>query len=155
MNLIIVPYIGFDDINFSMSFEKTIEYLKNNNIKYHTEHWDNKGCSPEVAWDVIHMGNDVSLYFAKGKMFKMYFENAFKGCLENGITLGMTIDEAVKIDNLLVYDDFEEEYMSEFGYWVEDDPVTHKIISISVFIKELENDDLFFSYEWCEKDTAI
>ena len=45
--------------------------------------------------------------------------------------------------------DFQEEYVSDYGYWPEDDPETHSIISISVFIREVENDDIFYSYEWC------
>ena len=83
-------------------------------------------------------------------MFKIYLENNFEGALENGISLGMSIKDACKIDPSISYDDWEEIYTSEQGYWLEDDIESAKIISITVFIKELENEDLFFRYEWLD-----
>ena len=83
-------------------------------------------------------------------MFKIYVENRFPGRLENGISLGMTIAEAQSIDPSIQYDDWEEEYTSSLGYWLEDDVESREIISITVFIKELENDEVFFRYEWCD-----
>lgn len=150
MNETIIPYNGFGDIDFSMSFDTVIKKLKENNVRYITEHWPNKGCSPEVAWDIIRIGNNISVFFAKNKMFKVYFENDFSGKLENGIRIGMAIKDALTIDPNLEYDEWEEEYISKSGYWLEDDPETNNIISITVFIKELEDDDEFFSYEWCK-----
>lgn len=148
----IVPYYGFGNFNFQMPFDEVCKLLKANQVKYQTEHWPNKGCTPEVAWDIIRIGKDVSLFFAKGKMFKAYFENAFPGMLTNGIRLGMTIEEAQQIDPSIVFDDWEETYASDQGYWLEDDAESGKIISIAVFIKELEDDDTFFKYEWCVKE---
>ena len=144
------PYKGFDDIPFKMSYEAVCKTLRKNNVKFTTEHWPNKGCSPEVAWDIIRVGEDVSFFFAKGKMFKIYVENGFSGCLENGVSMGMTIAEAQSIDPSIQYDDWEEEYTSNLGYWLEDDLESHEIISITVFIKELEDEEVFFRYEWCE-----
>ena len=66
----------------------------------------------------------------------------------------MPIDEARKIDSSIRYDDWEEEYVSDNGYWLEDDPETHSIISISIFIKEVEDDNAFYSYQWCEGRTV-
>jgi hypothetical protein len=57
----------------------------------------------------------------------------------------MPINDAKKIDSFIRYDDWEEEYVSDNGYWLEDDPETHRIISISV-----EDDEVFYSYKWCE-----
>ena len=150
MNETIIPYNGFGDIDFSMSFDTVIKKLKENNVRYITEHWPNKGCSPEVAWDIIRIGNNISVFFAKNKMFKVYFENDFSGKLENGIRIGMSIKDALTIDPNLEFDEWEEEYISKSGYWLEDDPETNNIISITIFIKELEDDDKFFSYEWCK-----
>ena len=79
MNNVITPYVGFGDIVFSMPYETVIEHLKSTNVKYRTEHWPNKGCSPEVAWDIIRIGESVSMFFALGKMFKVYFENDYSG----------------------------------------------------------------------------
>ena len=83
-------------------------------------------------------------------MFKIYFENDFDGSLTNGILLGMNIKDAKMIDPTIQYDDWEEDYASDFGYWLEDDVESGEIISITIFIKELENDDVFYNYEWCD-----
>jgi len=145
----VVPYKGFDDITFGMSFDEVKAFLHMKNIKFNTENWPNNGCNPEVAWDIIRIGKDLSIFFAKNRMFKIYFENDFSGRLENGISLGMSIKDAKILDNTLVYDDWEEFYTSDLGYWLEDDVESGKIISITIFIKEIENDDVFFQYEWC------
>ena len=145
----VVPYKGFSDITFDMSFDKVKGLLHDKRIQFNTENWPNKGCSPEVAWDIIRVGKDISIFFAKNRMFKIYFENSFDGKLENGISLGMTIKDAETIDPTIQYDDWEEVYSSDLGYWLEDDVETGEIISITIFIKELEDDDVFFRYDWC------
>ena len=145
----IVPYFGVGDITFDMSFTEVKEFLCKAGTGFVVETWSNKGCSPEVAWDIIRVGNDISFFFAKGRMFKIYFENAFPGSLVNGIKLGMKTKEAELIDPSIQYDDWEEIYTSDLGYWLEDDIETGEIISITIFIKELEDDDVFFKYEWC------
>ena len=146
---VITPYTGTDSIKFSTTFADVRDYLKSQKIRFNTEHWPNKGCTPEVAWDIIRVGDFLSIFFARGKMFKMYFENSYSGALVNGIRLGMSIDDAKTIDDTIEYDDWEEEYVSKKGYWLETDVETEAIISITVFIKEVENDDLFYSYQWC------
>ncbi|MBP5738278.1 MAG: hypothetical protein J6X38_04275, partial [Abditibacteriota bacterium] len=137
------------DITFNMSFNEVKNLLRGKGLKFRTEHWPNKGCTPEVAWDIIRLGDDISIFFAKNRMFKIYFENNFPGSLSNGISLGMTIEDAKAIDPTIKYDDWEETYTSRSGYWLEDDVESGGIISITVFIKELEDDEVFFKYEWC------
>ncbi|MBO7393812.1 MAG: hypothetical protein J6U98_06385 [Abditibacteriota bacterium] len=145
----VIPYQGVDDITFDMSFNEVKNLLRGKGLKFRTEHWPNKGCAPEVAWDIIRLGDDISIFFAKNRMFKIYFENNFPGSLSNGISLGMTIEDAKAIDPTIKYDDWEETYISRSGYWLEDDVESGRIISITVFIKELEDDEVFFKYEWC------
>ena len=82
-------------------------------------------------------------------MFKIYFENGFQGVLTNGISLGMNIKDAESLDSTIQYDDWEEVYTSELGYWLEDDVESGEVISITIFIKELNDDDVFFKYDWC------
>ena len=147
---IITPYSGTENIKFSMSFDEVRDYLKSKKIRFNTERWSNKGCTPEVAWDIIRIGDYLSIFFAKGKMFKMYFENSFSGALANGIRLGMNIEEAMQIDDSITFDDWEEDYASKEGYWLEAEAETETIVSITIFIKEVEDDDLFYSYRWCE-----
>ena len=145
----ILPYIGFENYLFSKSFDEIHKYLKDSSKPYTIEHWPNKGCTPEVAWDIIRVGESISLFFAKGCLFKIYFEGGFEGSLSNGIHLGQKIDEAIAIDKTLKYDDWEEEYISDLGYWLEDDVETGKILSMTIFIRALEDSDYFYSYNWC------
>ena len=111
----ITPYIGTDNIKFDMSFDEVRNYLKSQKVQFNSEHWPNKGCTPAVVWDIIRIGDYLSIFFARGKMFKMYFENSFSGSLVNGIKIGTPIEEAIIIDNTIKYDDWEEEYVSEKG----------------------------------------
>lgn len=146
----IIPYKGFDEITFDMSFEEVKTLFRKKHIKFNTENWPNKGCTPEVAWDIIRVGKDISIFFAKSRMFKVYFENDFAGHLNNGIYLGMKIKDAKVINPSIQYDDWEEIYTSDYGYWLEDDVENSEIISITIFIKELEDTDVFFEYDWCK-----
>lgn len=153
MNLLnerIKPYSGIGNITFRMSYDETREYLKANSIKYSVDLWDNKGCDPEVPWKIIRIDDCISLFYAKGKMFKICLENNYTGLLENGIRIGMSINEAQEIDPSIIFEDDEEYYSSDLGYWLEDDIETKAIISITIFIKEILDDDLFFSYQWTQ-----
>ncbi len=147
----VIPYKGFDDITFHMSFRELRDLLKTRKIKHSIENWSNKGCTPEVPWDIIRIGKDISFFFAKGRMFKIYFEHNFSESLDNGICLGMKIRDAERIDPSIRYDDWEEIYISDKGYWLEDNVDSGEIISLTIFIKELENEEIFFKYEWCDK----
>jgi hypothetical protein len=53
----------------------------------------------------------------------------------------MHIDDVLEIEPSFVYDDFEEVYYSPKGIFIETDPVKHTVLWISVYIKELDNDD--------------
>ena len=149
--MIIKPFVGYNNITLKMNIEDVKKILTLENTKFVCEHWPNKGCIPEVAWDIIRINDKISLFFAKDKLFKIYFENDESACLDNGITYNMAIDEAMKIDSSIRYDDWEEEYISENGYWLETDVETEKIISISILNKQNENDDEIYRYQWCEK----
>ena len=130
----ITPYRGIGEINFNLSLDSIKDYLKENGIKYTIDVWDNKGCDPEVPWSIIRIGKDISLFFAKGKMFKIYLEGDYNGSLE--------------IDPSLTFEDFEEYYSSSLGYWLEDDIESQSVSSITVFIKELLDEEVFFAYNW-------
>lgn len=53
-----------------MSFDELRNYLKMQKVIFNTEHWPNKGCTSEVAWNIIRIGDYLSIFFARGKMFK-------------------------------------------------------------------------------------
>ena len=86
--------------------------------------------------------------FVRDKLFEIWVDKKFKGCLPNGLKIGMTIEDACKIDTELKFDDWEENWQSPLGYWIENE-ATPQIISISIFIKEVLDDELFDSYSWC------
>ena len=151
MNLIdseIKPFYGIDDISFDMTYDDMKELLKANKIKYQVEIYPNKGCDPEVAWTLIRIDKGITVYFALNKMFKICFEESYKGKLANGIFIGMAMEDAISIDSSLEYNDDEEDYESELGYWVEDDLDTNRIMRITIFIKEVLDEEVFFTYDW-------
>ena len=55
--------------------------------------------------------------------------------------IGMHIDDVLKIEPSFIYDDFEEVYVSNKGIYIETDPVNNSVLWISVFVKEIENED--------------
>ena len=144
------PYEGLDEIKLLSSITLVKDYLKQNSIKYTTEYQSNKGCVPEVPWIIIHIGNSISLMFAKNKLWQIYLENDYSGSLPNGINIGMKMEQALTIDPSLQFDDWNEDYISLKGYRIEDNLDDNTVLSISIFIKEVENDDTFFSYEWAK-----
>ena len=144
----IIPFYGYGEYNLSMTLEEVRNLLKSKGTPFKQEHWDNSGCTPEVDWNIIRIGNTLSMFFAKNKMFKMFFESPNKWMLDNGIYIGMTINEATDIDNSIVFNDDEEDFESSKGYWLEESLESGKIESITIFIEEVLDDEIFYSYEW-------
>ena len=60
----------------------------------------------------------------------------------------MPIEEAMEIDPKLEWNDWDEDFQSPDGYWLEDELDNNTVISISIFIKEALDDDLFDNYKW-------
>ena len=67
---VITPYIGTDSIKFSMSVAEVRDYLKTQKIRFNTELWPNKGCTPEVAWDIIRVGDFYASFLQRAKCSK-------------------------------------------------------------------------------------
>ncbi len=88
------------------------------------------------------------MFFANDKMFKINCGSSSDGILNNGINVGMSIEEAIIIDTTLEYNDLEEYYESSNGYWLFTDSSSDTISDISVFIKAVLDDEVFFSYNW-------
>lgn len=89
------------------------------------------------------MANKVYLFFnlVNGKLFKITALKNYKGKLFGQISIGMHIDEVLKIEPSFIYDDFEEVYCGPKGIYIEAGPVDHTVLWISVYIKEINNDD--------------
>lgn len=144
----LMPFEGLGNIKLYSSVESVKKYLKMNNVNFTIEFQSNKGCDPEVPWTMIHINNSITLSFANDKLWQIFVEGAYEGHLYNGIKIGMSLDEAIKIDPSLKYDDWNEDFQSKNGYWLENDLDNNTILSISIFIKELQDEETFFKYEW-------
>lgn len=145
----IVPYVGVGVFKLLSTFESIVEMLDSEQIKYEIETWPNEDCTPPVAWTIIHVEDMINLFFAKGRMFKIYIDGEqFCGELPNRIKIGMPIEKAKFIDSTLKYDDWNEDWSSKNGYWIEDNIDSDTVMSITVFIKEILDDKTFEKYEW-------
>lgn len=147
----IIPFEGIGDFKLYGNFENIKSLFKGQGINYNIEEQSNKGCNPPVPWKIIRVKDTISMIFAKEKLFEIYVEKNFTGKLPNGIYVGMSLEEAKEIDKSLTFNDWEECYESNLGYWLEDNLDDGTVMSITIFIKEITDDDEFFSYKWCEK----
>lgn len=146
----IIPYKGIDSIEFGTKLEDIKIRLKKEQIPFVQTIDSNKGCVPEIPWIYITIENSITLCFVKGILFEIVVENNYKGKLLNGGHIGMQLVDLEGIDNSLKYNDEEEDYYSEKGYWILDDIETGRVLSITVFVPEI-NDDDFFEYKWIDK----
>ncbi|WP_310552059.1 hypothetical protein [Paenibacillus glufosinatiresistens] len=87
--------------------------------------------------------DEVCLWFNlfNGKLFKITALKNYTGKLFDVIHIGMSIDEVLEIEPSFEYDDFEEVYCSPKGIYIETDPVENTVLWISVYIKEIDNED--------------
>ena len=142
----IVPYKGTGIFELDASHDEVKSLLKAHNISYVEEVWKVNDTDP--PWIIINnIGDDIELFFAKDKLFKIVLLNNFRGALPNGICIGSSIDEAQKLDPHLNFDDWDEKFISSEGYVLEHDIETRKILVISIFIPALLRDD-FYDYNW-------
>jgi len=134
LNAPIVPWEGMGDIKLYShisEFYKTIEQLRK---------------EPSLLGKFLiryEIDDSVDLWFnlINGKLFKITALKNYTGKLLGKISIGMHIDDVLKMEQSFIYDDFEEVYCSPKGIFIETDPVEHTVLWISVFIKELETDD--------------
>ena len=145
---IVKPFVGIGQIKLGMNYEDAIKVLKNNNIVYSMGIDSNKGCTPEVPWKKVFVKDYMVLWFAEDVLWQISFEGEFKGSLENGIKIGTSIEDAQSIDDELEYDDWNEIWSSDNGYRLVDTVESNKVIIFSIFIKEVLDDDAFYSYNW-------
>ncbi|MBH5318321.1 hypothetical protein I6N90_10925 [Paenibacillus sp. GSMTC-2017] len=87
--------------------------------------------------------DEVDLWFNlfNGKLYKITALKNYNGKLFDKIHIGMPIEEVLEIEPSFEYEDFEEVYVSPKGIYIETDPVEHTVLWISVFIKEIDNED--------------
>ncbi|MBQ9307289.1 MAG: hypothetical protein IJ229_05120 [Clostridia bacterium] len=144
----IIPYKGTESIALYTTLKDVRDMLKKDSYTFRQEVWRATSDDPN-PFTVIIIDNVMSLFFAQNmKLFKIVLWENYKGCLPNGIHPRMPLAEAQTIDPELTFDEWNEVYLSPAGYWLEDNLNTKEALSISVFIKEIEDDDLFDSCAW-------
>ncbi len=148
---VIKPFEGIDDLKLGDSYDNVISILRSHHIIYSMGIDPNKGCTPQVAWKTIYIKNYMTIVFAGDVLFQINFEEGFKGSLPNGIKINTLMSEAKKIDKSLEYDDWDEIWQSKEGYWLFDTVEFKKVYAFTIGIKEMLNDDEFYSYKWIEK----
>lgn len=87
--------------------------------------------------------DEIHLWFNlfNGKLFKITTLKNYTGKLFDVIYIGMPIDRVLEIEPSFEYDDFEEVYCSPKGIYIETDPVKNTLLRISVYIKEIDDED--------------
>ncbi len=148
-NEVIIPYEGIESIKLYQKIDEVKSVLQSDGIPYREEIWSAESETVPNPWTVLVVDNLFSFFFAKnGKLFKMVFWEGYQGSLPNGISLGISIEEANSMDSSLSFDDWNEVYQSDNGYWIEDTVDTNTVMSISIFIKELLDEDNFDYCNW-------
>lgn len=152
MNNRIIPYEGIGELKLGMRLEDIRRYLKNNQIKFDQWIESNEGFEPEIPWVNIRIRNSITLTFVKDILFEILLQNEYKGALPNGIKIDMEMNEVEQIEPSLKYDDDDEIFVSDNGYWIGDEIELGKVVSITIFLPDVElDDDEFWKYEWLEK----
>ena len=145
----LVQFKGTESFALYQNIETARETLKASGVGYTEEVWGSSSETVPNPWKVLVVDGVISLFFAKNdKLFKIVAWENYTGCLPNGIRTGMNIADAMELDSSLSYSEWNEDYESESGYWLEDDIDTKAIISISIFIREALDEDNFDYCEW-------
>jgi len=148
-NEVIIPCEGIESIKLYHKIDEVKFVLQSDGIPYREEIWSAESETVPNPWTVLVVDNLFSLFFAKnGKLFKMVFWEGYQGSLPNGISLGVSVKEASSMDSSLSFDDWNEVYQSDKGYWIEDNVDNNTVMSISIFIKELLDEDNFDYCNW-------
>ena len=145
----IIPYKGIEGIDLYQSISVVRQYLSAHGLKFREEVWGSSSETVPNPWTVLVLDDVMSLFFASNdKLFKIVLWKGYQGMLPNGIYPGIPLDEARTIDPLLSYDDWNEDYESPEGYWLEDDIDSKDVMSISIFIPELHDEASFDDCNW-------
>ena len=145
---LIQPFVGVDEFKLLSSEETILDILRKKQMEFSKEIWDNEECTVKVPWVIVRTADHLSFFFAKNRLFKIFIDGGNDSELPNGIHIGMPIAEAQSIDKSLEFDEWNEDWSSKEGYWIEDGIDDGLISSITIFIKELLDEDSFEKYEW-------
>ena len=133
----IIPYESTGIFKLDASYDAVKALLQEQGIPYTEEVSQPNDIDP--PWYIIGMSKDgektnvISITFAKNRLFRICLYEDFEGKLPNGIHIGMNLDDALKIDKNLLYDDDNDElYESPDDYWLDYHGSTRKILTILI-----------------------
>ncbi|CAM4448375.1 hypothetical protein [Paenibacillus tarimensis] len=134
LNAPIIPWKGLGGLNLYSHISEYYSIIKN--LKEADALLGKSLVRYEIKDEVILWFNIFN-----GKLFKITALKNYTGKLFDVIHIGMPIDEVLEIEPSFEYDDFEEVYCSPKGIYIETDPIEHTVLWISVYIKEIDNED--------------
>lgn len=134
INAPIIPYEGMGGIKLYSTIKDLKEILSDSKVK---------ATVLNNLWIRYDIEDYLHLFFnlVNGKLFRITTLNGYKGLLWNKISVGMKAEEFIKIEPSFKYDDFEEVYECDKGVFIEADVEEDRAIWISVYVKELDEDD--------------
>ena len=130
----IVPFEGLGGIKLYSTRDELKELLEKEDTKSEVIHND---------WIRYDIQNSVELFFhlKNDKLFRITTLDNYKGKLFGRIGVGTTENELLEAEPSFIYDDFEEVWESEKGIFIETDAESNIVKWISVYIKELNNEN--------------
>ena len=136
----IVPFEGFGEIKLYRTRDELHELL------------EGEAGEAEIInndWIRYDIQNSVELFFhlKNNKLFRITTLDNYQGKLFEKIGVGTTEKELLEVEPSFVYDDFEEVWESEKGIFIEMDAETNTVRWISVYIRELD-DENFENANW-------
>ena len=136
----IVPFEGFGEIKLYSTRDDLQELL------------DNDAVVVEIinnAWIRYDIQNSIELYFhlKNNKLFRITTLDNYQGKLFEKIGVGTSEKELLNVEPSFTYDDFEEVWESEKGAFIEMDAETNTVRWISVYIRELDDEE-FDNANW-------
>ena len=149
----LIPKVGIKDIRLGMKFNDVIAIIERDKIPYDIEIEFETDSVTKTSWTYINIKNYMAFVFAKNILWKIEADEEYKGKLPNGIRIGTNIKDALKIDDTLEFEDWDEVYISQSNeYLVEDECEFSKIFYFAIGIKEMFIEpDCFCDYKWVKK----
>lgn len=136
----IVPFEGFGEIKLYRTRDELHELLEGEDVEAEIINND---------WIRYDIQNSVELFFhlKNNKLFRITTLDNYQGKLFEKIGVGTTEKELLEVELSFVYDNFEEVWESEKGIFIEMDAETNTVRWISVYIRELD-DENFENANW-------
>ena len=135
----IIPYVGLGGIRLYSTLEDLADILQ----------YDAAPLILHGEWIRYDIHDCIELFFhlRNRKLFRITTLGKYEGKLFDGISVGSTEDDMLRIEPSFVYDEFEEVWETPMGAFIEMEPSTNTVRWISVYIHELDSEE-FDQADW-------